>query len=166
MSTFAVAKWGKSPQREAIMRFVGDYPAKTDAKGRVFLPAAFRKQLEAAGEERLVLRPDLFQPCLVLYPEGLWNGLLDALRARLSRLNGEHQSVLRRFVAEAEPVELDSNGRFLIGKRKLQYAHIGSDVRFLAIDDHIEVWDRDTCEAQLSAGGDLGQALQALDLGL
>lgn len=148
------------------MRFIGDYPAKTDAKGRVFLPAAFRKQLEAAGEERLILRTDLFQRCLVLYPEGLWNELLDALRGRLSRLNGEHQSVLRRFVAEAEPVELDSNGRFLIGKRKLQYANIGSDVRFLAIDDHIEVWDRETCEAHLAAGPDLGATLQGLDLGL
>jgi MraZ protein len=49
-----------------IMRFIGDFPAKTDAKGRVFLPSAFRKVLESAGENRLILRTDLFQRCLVL----------------------------------------------------------------------------------------------------
>ena len=38
------------------MRFLGNIEAKTDAKGRVFLPAVFRKQLQTAGEEQLVLR--------------------------------------------------------------------------------------------------------------
>ena len=56
-----------------LTRFIGDFPAKTDAKGRVFLPSAFRKVLETAGENRLILRTDLFQRCLVLYPESLWN---------------------------------------------------------------------------------------------
>ena len=55
------------------MRFFGDFPAKTDAKGRVFLPAAYRKVLAANGEEKLVMRRDLHQACLVLYPESLWN---------------------------------------------------------------------------------------------
>ena len=62
------------------MRFVGDFQAKTDAKGRVFLPAAFRKILEAEGELELVLRRDVFQHCLVLYPESVWNQQLDELK--------------------------------------------------------------------------------------
>ena len=33
------------------MRFLGNIEAKTDAKGRVFLPAGFRKVLQVAGEE-------------------------------------------------------------------------------------------------------------------
>ena len=44
-----------------MVRFLGNIEAKTDAKGRIFLPAVFRKQLQAAGEERLVLRKDVFQ---------------------------------------------------------------------------------------------------------
>ena len=55
------------------MRFLGNIEAKTDAKGRVFLPAIFRKVLQAASEESLVMRKDVFQPCLVLYPESVWN---------------------------------------------------------------------------------------------
>ena len=38
------------------MRFLGNIEAKTDAKGRAFLPAAFRKVLQMNSEERLVLR--------------------------------------------------------------------------------------------------------------
>lgn len=36
------------------MRFLGNSEAKTDAKGRVFLPAVFRKQLQAASQECLI----------------------------------------------------------------------------------------------------------------
>ena len=55
------------------MRFLGNVEAKTDVKGRAFLPAVFRKVLSASGEENLVLRKDVFQACLVLYPESVWN---------------------------------------------------------------------------------------------
>lgn len=54
-----------------MIRFLGNIEAKTDAKGRVFIPAGFRRQLQSASEERLVLRKDVFQDCLVLYPESV-----------------------------------------------------------------------------------------------
>lgn len=38
------------------MRFLGNIEAKTDVKGRAFLPAVFRKVLQVSGEELLVLR--------------------------------------------------------------------------------------------------------------
>ncbi len=145
------------------MRFIGDYPGKTDAKGRVFLPAPFRKVLREAGDERLILRTDLHQPCLVLYPEALWNEMLDELRSRLSRWDKGHQALLRRFAADAEVAELDASGRVLINRRKLQFAGIGQEVRFLAVDDHIEVWDKGRCDALLAAdAGALGDDLQAV----
>ena len=50
-----------------MIQFLGNIEAKADAKGRVFIPATFRKQLQAASEERLVLRKDVYQDCLVLY---------------------------------------------------------------------------------------------------
>lgn len=146
--------------RTICMRFIGDYSAKADAKGRVFLPVAFRKGMDAEDGQRFILRTDLFQKCLVLYPEPLWNSMLDTLRERLNRWNGEHQNIMRRFVAEAEVVELDNNGRFLISKRKLAYAGIKQNVRFLAVDDHIEVWDTETCEALLASDSGLSEKLQ------
>ena len=61
------------------MRFLGTIDSKTDAKGRVFLPASFRKVLSTAGAERLVLRKDIFQPCLVLYPDAFAQALEDRM---------------------------------------------------------------------------------------
>ena len=149
-------------KNKGLMRFIGDYSAKADAKGRVFLPAPFRKVLEAENATRLILRADLFQKCLVLYPEGIWNEMLDMLNTKLNRWNGEHQDLLRRFLADAEVVELDRNGRFLINKRKLKFAGIAQDVRFLAINDHIEVWDKSQFESVLSEPSTLGADLQKI----
>ena len=36
------------------MRFTGNIDAKTDEKGRVFIPATFRKQLQQANREGLI----------------------------------------------------------------------------------------------------------------
>ena len=144
------------------MRVIGDYPAKTDAKGRVFLPAAFRKILEAEGERSLVLRNDVFQKCLVLYPESVWNAQLDDLRTRVNPWNSQQQMMLRLFEADAEPVELDAQGRLLISKRKLQYAGIEGDVRFLAMVDRIEIWSKQALEEVMSASGDLGNQMEQM----
>ena len=144
------------------MRFIGDYTAKTDAKGRVFLPAAFRKVLGKEEEARLVLRTDVFQKCLVLYPESVWNVILDGFKAKLNVWNKEHQMVLRKFVADAELVELDGNGRFLISKGKLAYADIKDDVRFLAMDDRIEVWSKESLNAITSDSSQLGEEMQSI----
>lgn len=136
-----------------MIRFIGDYTAKTDAKGRVFLPAAFRKILEAVGAMTLVVREDVSQPCLVLYPEAVWTAQMDTLKQRLNPLVPQQAMVLRRFSLGAEAIELDSNGRMLLSKRKLEYTGIKSDVRFLGVDDRIEIWDKDTLE-RISASDD------------
>lgn len=144
------------------MRFIGDYPAKTDSKGRVFLPAAFRKVLDAEEEKNLVLRQDVFQKCLVLYPESVWNAHLDSLRAKVNPWNSKEQMMLRKFEADAEPIELDKNGRLLISKRKLQYAGIEADVRFLAMVDRVEIWSKQALEEVMKGADNLGEELESL----
>ncbi len=143
------------------MRFVGDYTAKTDAKGRVFLPAIFRRQLDGMDEEALILRKDVFQKCLVLYPMSVWNAQVDDLQSRLSPWDRKDQMMLRQFVADAEQVELDSQGRILLSKNKLQYAGITSEVRFLAVVDRIEIWSKDALDALMAeADGNLGDDIE------
>ena len=143
------------------MRFVGDYTAKTDAKGRVFLPAIFRRQLDGMDEEALIVRKDVFQKCLVLYPMSVWNAQVDDLQSRLSPWDRKDQMMLRQFVADAEQVELDSQGRILLSKNKLQYAGITSEVRFLAVVDRIEIWSKDALDALMAeADGNLGDDIE------
>ena len=128
------------------MRFLGNLEAKTDAKGRVFLPSAFRKQLQIATEDCLVMRKDTYQNCLVLYPESVWNEQMNELRNRLNRWNAKHQMLFRQFVSDVEIVTLDSNGRFLIPKRYLKLANIEQEVRFIGMDDTIEIWAKEALE--------------------
>ena len=144
------------------MRFLGNIEAKMDAKGRAFLPAVFRKMLQVSGEERLVLRKDIFQPCLVLYPENVWNEQMDALRQRLNRWNKQHQQVFRQFVSEVEIVTLDGNGRFLVPKRYLRLADIEQDVKFIGMGDTIEIWSNAKAEQHQMSPEEFGEALEAL----
>ena len=131
------------------MRFLGNIEAKTDAKGRAFLPAVFRKVLQASGEENLVLRKDVFQSCLVLYPESVWNARLDLLKSQLKPWKPSHQQMFRQFVSEAEVVTLDGNGRFLISKRLQRVAGISQSLQFIGMDDTIEIWSPDDLKKTL-----------------
>ena len=139
------------------MRFLGNIEAKMDAKGRAFLPAVFRKILQTASEERLVLRKDVFQPCLVLYPESVWNEQMDALRQRLNRWNKQHQQVFRQFVSEVEVLTLDGNGRFLVPKRYLRMADIEQDIKFVGKGDTIEIWSCQQAEKNQRNPEDFGE---------
>ena len=125
-----------------MIQFLGNIEAKVDAKGRVFIPATFRKQLQAASEERLVLRKDVYQDCLVLYPESVWFATQNQLRCRLNKWNAKQQMIFRQFVSDAEVMPPDGNGRILLPKRYLQMAGIQSDVRFIGVDNTIEIWLR------------------------
>jgi MraZ protein len=147
---------------EVRMRFLGNIEAKIDAKGRAFLPASFRKVLQAEKEERLVLRKDVFQPCLVLYPETVWNEQMDAMRQRLNRWNKQHQQVFRQFVSEVELIALDGNGRFLIPKRYQRLASIEQDIKFVGLGDTIEIWGVQKAEEQQMAPEEFGNALEQL----
>ena len=147
---------------EVHMRFLGNIEAKIDAKGRAFLPATFRKVLQASGEERLVLRKDVFQPCLVIYPESVWNEQMDTLRNRLNRWNRQEQQVFRQFVSEVELMVLDGNGRFLIPKRYLRITEIEQDIKFVGMGDTIEIWSCRKAEEQQMKPEDFGNALETL----
>lgn len=132
------------------MRFIGNIEAKTDAKGRAFLPAVFRKMLQTSGEDTLVMRKDVFQHCLVLYPQSVWDSMVDSLHTRLSRWNKRDQQIFRQFVSNLVCITLDGNGRFLIPKPYLEWAHIDDQqVRFIGMDDCIEIWSSDNDEAQM-----------------
>ena len=144
------------------MRFLGNIEAKLDVKGRAFLPATFRKILQTGGEESLVLRKDVFQPCLVLYPESVWNEQMDAMRQRLSRWNKQHQQVYRQFVSEVELISLDGNGRFLIPKRYQRMAAIEQDIKFVGMGDTIEIWGIQKAEEQQMSPEEFTKSLEEL----
>lgn len=144
------------------MQFLGNSEAKTDAKGRVFLPATFRKQLQAATEECLIMRKDTYQDCLVLYPESVWNEQMNELRSRLNRWDAKHRMIFRQFVSDVEIVTLDGSGRFLIPKRYLKLVGIGQEVRFVGMDDTIEIWAKEKADQPFMNAEEFGKELGEL----
>lgn len=144
------------------MRFLGNIEAKTDAKGRVFLPVTFRKVLTGTGEANIVMRKDVFQDCLVLYPESVWNSQMDSLREKLNRWDKSQQTLFRQFVSQAEIITLDSNGRFLIPKKYMQMANIEQTVKFIGMGDTIEIWAAENEQQQFMDTEEFGKALEEL----
>lgn len=143
-----------------MVRFWGNIEAKFDAKGRVFLPATFRKQLQTASQDRLIMRKDVFQDCLVLYPESVWDVELDELRSHLNKWNSRHQQLFRQFVSDVELLTLDSNGRILIPKRYLAVVEIHSDVRFLGMDNRIEIWAKEKTDRPFMPAEEFGASME------
>jgi MraZ protein len=72
------------------------------------------------------------------------------------------RNALRKFVAGAESVTLDSGGRILIPRRYLEEANIKNDVRFIGIDNTIEIWNRQDAEAILDDPDALGDYLERM----
>lgn len=146
----------------STVQFIGSSDAKADSKGRVFLPANFRKVLQDAGEDGLVMRKDIFQDCLVIYPESVWKQQLDTLRSKLSRWNKQEQLIFRQFVADAEILTTDANGRILLSRRYREMTGINQDVRFIGMDDTIEVWAKEKMENPFISAEEFGNELEQL----
>lgn len=144
------------------MRFIGNIEAKTDSKGRVFLPACFRRILQAGGCEKVMLRKDVYQDCLVIYPEESWNEQLNQLRSRLDKWNAKHQMIFRQFVADVEELNIDSNGRILLPKRYMNMACIKQEVRFIGMDDTIEIWAKENVEKPFMPLEEFGKELEKI----
>ena len=135
--------------------FIGTVNAKTDVKGRVFVPASFRKILQLSGESRLILRKDVYQNCLVLAPEKIWKDELNMLQARLNKWDEEEQHLFRQFSWMVEILELDSTGRILIPKKYLQMADISNTVCFVGMNHIIELWNPDQLAESMMSAEDL-----------
>ena len=145
-----------------MLNFLGNIEAKIDAKARVFVPAAFRKILQSSAQTALILRKDLFQDCLILYPEAVWEEVVAQLRSRLNRWDKAQQQLFRQFVADAERLEMDANGRILMPKRCMQMTNISSDVVFLGVDNTIEIWTKEAFEKSLIPAEDFSLRIQDL----
>ena len=125
------------------MSFIGQFPVRLDAKNRAFMPAGFRRILQQAGEQTLVIRKDYFENCLVVYPASQWQQEIAGVRARLNRFDGNQQMVYRKLVSEAQEVQLDSNGRLLLPKSLLDKVGIKQDALFVGMEQTIEIWNPD-----------------------
>ena len=123
--------------------FIGDYTCKVDVKGRIILPAAFKKQMSADAQDHFVVRKDIFENCLVLYAIEDWNRQLVKIRKKLNPYNREQNMFLRNFFKGTAELSLDNNNRILVPKKLMDLIGADRDVVLAGQDGRIEIWAAD-----------------------
>ena len=128
-----------------MINLIGTYECKADAKGRLMISSAFKKQLSPILQEGFVLKRAVFQSCLELYPMQEWNEVMLKVNS-LNRFVKKNNDFIRRFTAGVRVIELDASGRLLIPKDLCQFAGIQKQIVLSSAINIIEIWDKDNYE--------------------
>jgi len=127
-----------------MITYIGDYTVKLDSKGRISFPAAFKKQMRDVSSDGFVLKRDVFEKCLILYPMEEWEKQNAMIRERTNPYNKEHAKFLRMFYAGTAELTLDASNRMLLPKRLMDHAGIHDEVVLAGQAGKIEVWPVET----------------------
>ena len=121
--------------------FVGEYISKLDNKSRVIFPSQLKRQVpEAEQSAAFVLKRDIYEKCLVLYPMSEWERYTRILKKKLNPFNRKHAEFLREFYRGTAEVYLDNSSRFLIPKNLLDYIGGEKELVFAGQEGKVEIW--------------------------
>ena len=129
-------------------RLIGEFEISVDAKGRIMMPAALKRQLPPEAHDKLVINRG-FEKCLVLYPITEWNRQSDKVNA-LNMYVKENRDFARYFFRGATELTLDNVNRFLVPKSLLEYAEVEKEAVLFAFNDRIELWSKSKYEQQMN----------------
>jgi len=132
-----------------VINLIGTYECKIDAKGRVMLPSALKKQLLSILEKGFVLKRSVFQPCLELYPMDEWDGVMQKVN-KLNRFDRKNNDFIRRLTAGLKMIELDASGRLLVAKDLIGYSGLEKEVVISSAGNILEIWDKDKYESAIN----------------
>lgn len=133
-----------------MFSLIGVYECKVDAKGRLAIPSALKKQMLGVLSDGFVLKRSVFQPCLELYPKSEWDDVMGKVN-KLNRFVKKNNDFIRKFTAGVKPIEIDANGRLLVPKDLIGFAGIKKEVVVSSAVNIIEIWDKEKYET--SFGG-------------
>jgi MraZ protein len=135
-----------------VIGYVGQYEHRMDAKGRVSLPSAFRREVE--GERFVLMQWE--KDNLTLFPQQKWEELQQELLA-FRRRNPAGANQLRRLVANAVEVVPDKQGRILVPAGLQDGASLSGPVLLVGAIDRVELWNPETYRGSVEDdGGELG----------
>ncbi len=131
-----------------MAEFTGTYNATIDDKGRIVLPAPFKKEMGDLASEPLVIERNLFKDCLDVYPEKFWNDRVEAFKSTLDPFDEEDDGFLQFFYENFKKVEMAANGRINIPSESLGYGKLKKNVRLIGMGKSIRIWDIEVYENQ------------------
>ena len=118
--------------------FMGEYHHNIDEKGRLIMPSKFRDDL---GENFVVTRG--IDSCLYVYKESTWQEFTSKINA-LPFTKKDVRSFQRFLLSGAAVSTLDKQGRLSISSPLLTYANIEKECAIIGVNDHIEIWDKNS----------------------
>ncbi len=138
--------------------FRGEGLHKVDAKGRVSIPALFRRVLEAGDPDWT----DGLNPNLVIvygdhrrkYLECYTMEAIDEVDRKIARMQRgsiERRMLEKLFNGQSHPTSVDETGRLVLPAKLRQKIGIGSEAYFIATGDTFQVWDPEVYDAEESA---------------
>lgn len=136
-----------------MLNLIGVHECKMDAKGRVALPAALKKQLLPLLDQGFVLKRSVFQKCLELYPMQEWNREMAKVN-QLNRFVKKNNDFIRLFTAGVKMLEIDNNTRLGVPRDLKAFAQLQSDIVLSASVGRIEMWDKKLYEETLTDTGE------------
>lgn len=122
---------------------VGVEYCKTDAQGRFKMPAAIKKQLDIASDNRYFIRKSIYNDCLEMFTYDSFQKEISFLNARLNLYDPDSKKLYRRFI-EGNMLEMDSFDRLLIPDVMRNSVHITKDIVIIGSGNFLEIWDSST----------------------
>ena len=133
----------------------GQYAHSIDAKGRLFIPAALRREL---GQTFHVTMGQ--DHCLSVYSDESWAAFMDKLKA----LSYNEVKKLRALFAYAADCEPDAQGRILLPAKLREYAGLDHDVTIIGSRSFAEIWNTEAWNAsQETSDEDFTAEMENLD---
>ena len=125
----------------------GEYRHKVDAKGRLSLPAKFRKVLQ--GDLVVTLSPS--SDCLYVFQEEDFNNWVQDFFEQdggFNPRNKDHVNLRRVLKARAFGADIDGSGRINIPAGQRADAGIDKDVALVGNTGYFEIWDASSWDEQ------------------
>lgn len=129
-------------------RFVSQFRARFDAKGRISVPAPFRAVLEADGHPGLFVHPALDVPALDCGGRQLL-GEIDALLARFSPYSEERDAFATALLGTGDVLKMDPEGRIALPERFKVSAGLSTEAVFVGQGVKFQIWEPTRFEAHL-----------------
>jgi MraZ protein len=131
------------------MLLTGTFNRTLDEKQRLAIPKRLR---EAMGcQDGGILYIALGTDCsLTIYTEQAFSRLAEKL-AQASPARQDVRAFSRLFYAQAQQLELDSQGRILIPAELASLTGFSKEVVLIGVRDHLELWAADQWKSYLSA---------------
>ena len=117
------------------------YRHKVDAKGRMSLPASFRKVLSTD----LVVTRNPKDECLYVFEPDAFNawvaGVFEDKFEKFDRTNDLHVRLRRKLKSRAADVSIDAAGRIMISAEQREAVGIDKEVVVVGNTGYFEIWD-------------------------